>query len=309
MSRCRVCVADDTVDVASNLSDGLKLLNYDAVPVYTGTEALEVCADGDVDLILLDVCLPDIDGHEVCRRLKKDPKTHDIVVIFVTVRGSARDVVKGFQLGAVDYITKPYNLPMVMVRVEAALKKRQFDGTSENISGGVLDDSYTDVLTGLRNRRYLLDRLQEEVERAHRYNYPVSCVMFDLDEVDAQDDELGPVSIDDLLAEIGMTLRNHSRTFDVVARYDGTLFAAILPHSPLGDATGYAKKILQEIDTTTFAVPNFPTEANLSAGIVTCRNGSAVGADFVLGEAMRGLLQAKSKSGGERLVARNLSEV
>jgi diguanylate cyclase (GGDEF)-like protein len=104
-----------------------------------------------------------------------------------------------------------------------------------------------------------------------------------------------------------MTLRNHSRTYDVLARYDATLFAAILPHSPLNDAVRYADKIMQEVGSTTFSDPSFPTEARLSVGIVACQNGSAHGADFVLGEAMRGLLQAKSLP-EERLVARNIAE-
>jgi diguanylate cyclase (GGDEF)-like protein len=129
-----------------------------------------------------------------------------------------------------------------------------------------------------------------------------------VDELAADDDELGPVSMDDLMAEIAMTLRNYSRTYDVLARYDGTLFAAILPHAPLEDAIGYADKIVSEVESTTYCDPSFPTHTRLSVGIVSCQNGSAHAADFVLGEAMRGLLQAKSITDGPRVVARSLSE-
>lgn len=270
---------------------------------------MEVCEQGDIDLILLDICLPDISGYDVCQRLKDNPNTADAVVVFVTAKGAREDIAKGFRLGAHDYITKPYNLPMVMIRVEAAMRMKELqDLLRRSEDDTILDTAYTDSLTGLRNRRYLLERLQEEVEKAHRYNYPVSCLVFDLDEVDALDEELGPAPLDDLLAEIAMSLRNYSRTFDIIARYDGTLFAAVLPHTPLEQAMGYATKILREVDSTTFSDPSFPTHARLSIGVACCRNGSAHGAEYVLGEAMRGLLQAKSKP-EERLVARNLSDL
>ncbi|HUW60788.1 MAG TPA: diguanylate cyclase, partial [Candidatus Bathyarchaeia archaeon] len=288
------------------LCEGLKLHNYEACAVHTGTEALDLCAGGGIDLVLLDVCLPDISGYEVCQRLKQAPATREISIIFVTVKGSPQEVAKGFSLGAADYICKPYNLPMVMVRVDAAMREKRRRDRLRLEHELLLEETYTDHLTGLHNRRYLLERLQEEVEKAHRYNYPVSCVVFDVDEVRPVDDELGPVSMDDLLAEVGMTIRNYSRTYDVLARYDGTMFAAILPHVPLEDAHRYAVKIMNEVGSTTYSDPNFPTETSVSVGIVACQNGSAQGAEYVLGEAMRGLLQAKSL--GERLVVRNLAE-
>lgn len=305
MSKLRVCVADDCTETASVLCEGLRLHDYDAIAVHTGEDALELCEREKIELVLLDVCLPKMNGYEVCKQLKSNSKTADVAVIFVTVKGAPDDVSHGFQLGAVDYITKPYNLPMVMVRVDAALQRKIQQDRLRTQHDFFLDNSYTDYLTGLRNRRYLLERLQEEVEKAHRYNYPVSCVVFDVDEIHGVDDELGPVAIDDLLAEVAMTLRNHSRTYDVLGRYDGTQFAAILPHAPLEQAVGYATKILHEVGSATFSDPNFPTEARLSAGIVSCQNGSALGAEYVLGEAMRSLFQAKS-SPGDRLAAHNL---
>lgn len=307
MQQFRVCVADDDEPAATILCEGLKLNNYDAFAVYTGADALNVCRNGGVDLLLLDVCFPDISGFEVIKSLKESPLTRDIAVMFVSAKGSDADILTGYQLGAVDYITKPYNLPMVMVRVEAAIRARNVNQRLTPADEILCDSAYTDHLTGLRNRRYLLERLQEEVEEAHRYDYPVSCVVFDVDEVRAVDEELGVVSMDDLLVELAMSLRNHSRTFDVLARYDGTLFAAVLPHTPLEQAVSYASKIIQEMDNTTFSDPSFPTEVRMSAGIVSCQNGSALSADCVLGQAMRGLLEAKGKH-TDRLVACNLSQ-
>jgi two-component system, cell cycle response regulator len=302
----RVCVADDNPEVAAVLVEGLLLHHYDAFHVSTGQQALDACRKQQVDCVLLDVCMPEMDGYEVCRRLKEDPKTSPITVIFVTVKGSKEDIRHGLSLGAADYITKPFNLPMVMIRVDAAICSKGAKRPYEPTGGALFDTTYTDELTGLRNRSYLLSRLDEEVEKAHRYNYPVSCVVFDIDELQALDEELGPVSMDDLLVELAMALRNHTRNSDIVARYDGTVFAALLPHSPVERALSYASKILEEVDATTFSDPSFPTMARLSIGIATCQNGSANGAEAVLGEAMHSLLQAKSR-GEERIVARNLA--
>jgi diguanylate cyclase (GGDEF)-like protein len=300
-------VVDDCPDTAQILCEGLRLNGYEAVAVHSGVEALDICKKGRFDLMLLDICLPDISGYDVCQRLKQDPETRDMVIVFVTAKGSQEDIIKGFRMGAADYITKPYNLPMVIVRVEAAMRMKELQDKLRQQDDMLQDTAYTDALTGLRNRRYLLERLQEEVEKAHRYNYPVSCIVLDIDEVEALDDELGAAPMDDLLAELAMSLRNYSRTFDIIARYDGTLFVAVLPHTPLDQAVGYASKIMRELDGTTFSDPSFPTQAKVSMGIACCRNGSAHGAEYVLGEAMRGLLHAKSKN-DNRLVARNLSE-
>lgn len=305
MAHARVLVVDDCADEATVLCEGLKLHDYDAESASTGSAALERCGKGGIDLILLDVGLPDLDGYEVCRQLKDNSDTRDIAVIFVTAQGAPEDISLGYQLGAVDFITKPFNLPMVMVRVDSAMRTRQMSDMLQHPEGFV-DGAYTDHLTGLRNRRFLLERLQEEVEKAHRYDYPVSCMVVDVDEVTPVDTELGATSMDDLLAEIALTLRNASRTYDILARYDGALFAAVLPHARLEDAMSYASKMQREIGATTFSDPSFPTQAKLSFGIVTCRNGSSRGAEHLLGEAMRRLLHAKSSN--QNVSGRDLNE-
>ena len=124
MHQYRVCVADDNEEAASVICEGLKMNGYTAFAVFSGTDALEACAQGNVDLLLLDICFPDISGYDVCRRLKESPLTSDIPVIFVSVKGSKEDILAGYQLGAIDYITKQYNLPMVMLRVDAAMRTK-----------------------------------------------------------------------------------------------------------------------------------------------------------------------------------------
>lgn len=307
MEQYTVLVVDDCEDETALLCEGLKLHNYHAQGVYTGQAALDRCEAGGIDLVLLDIGLPDIDGHEVCMRLKANPKTRDIPVIFVTGKGDAEDVNKGYKLGAVDYIAKPYNLPIVMVRVNCAMRTRHMMEYMGGQPDYLMDPIYTDHLTGLRNRRFLMERLQEEIEKSHRYKYPVSCLLVDIDEILPEDTDLGAASMDDLLAEIALAIRGSSRYYDILARFDGALFAAVLPHASLRDAVSYANKIQEEVSSTTFHDPGFPTHAKLSFGIVSCANGAALGADHILGEAMRNLFQA-STTLGDKIVARDLNK-
>lgn len=305
MEQFTVCVADDCTDENDLLCMGLRLNNYRALAAYTGAEALEHCRSGQVDVLLLDVEMPDMNGYEVCRQLKADPATASLPVIFITAHSDAENVVQGYDLGAADFIAKPFNLPIVMIRIEAIMRTIQSRDELLPVDT-VMDTAYTDQLTGLRNSRFLLERLQEEVEKAHRYDYTVSCVMLDVDDTSALDAEAGTAALDDILVEVAMAMRGSSRNYDILARYDGALFAAVLPHALMEEAVQYAQKINEEISTITFNDPCCPTQANLRFGIVSCRNGAAKGADYILGEAMQGLLKAKSYK-EKRLYAKDLN--
>ena len=305
MSRkMRVCVVDDDAEATTILCEGLRLNDYVAVEAHSGREALKLCGTEEIDLVLLDIRMPEMDGYEVIENLKSNDATQHIPVIFVSAKDRDTDVQRGLKLGAVEYITKPYNLPMVMVCVEAALNAA--GARSESGGPEFMDSGYTDLLTGLRNKRYLVERLQEEVDKAHRYDYPVSCVMIDINDVTALDEECGPVSDDDLLAEIALGLRSYTRAHDVLARFDGRLFTALLPHTQHSDAMGYAHKIVNDVESTIFSDPNFPSKAIASCGVVTCQNGSATNADRFLGEAMQTLFQALGQS-ELRVAGRDLS--
>jgi diguanylate cyclase (GGDEF)-like protein len=307
-NKIRVCVVDDEAALAEVICEGLKATGIHAVPAGSGAEALEICAKGGIDLALLDIAMPGMDGYDVCRRLKANPATKDIVVIFVTGRGEPEDHEIGFALGAADYVTKPFNLPMLMLRVESALRMHRARGPAGPSGDAGADAAYTDQTTGLRNRRFLMERLQEEVDKAHRYNYPVSCVIMDVDGVEALNATAGAAELNDLLAEVAMSIRGYTRSYDVLARYDGTLFVALLPHTELANAIKYGEKIMDDVDASVFSEPACPTKATLSVGVVTFQNGTATAADLVFGEAMRTLLKAKSLPKPHRIFGRQLDK-
>ena len=304
MRRYKVCVADKCADETTRLCNELKQHNYLAVAVPTGREAVTLCESGDIDLLIASTTLPDFPGADVCHHLETNPGTCDIPVL-LTVEKSEWATIKDRECPkAGEFIKKPLNFPMVMMKLDALLRKHDTTKDTALPLDFVLDTAYTDQLTGLQNRKFLFERLQEEVEKAHRHDFPVSCIMVDIDDILAVEEGWGAASTEDILAEIAFTLRHASRNYDILVRYDGAQFVAVLPHAPLDDAILYAEKIQKAIDLNSFCDP--PSKAKARFGIASCRNGSARGAKNILGEAMRGLLHAKSQE-DVAIVARDLN--
>lgn len=306
LSKAKICVVDDEAVITDVLSESLRAHNFDTLTANNGQDAIELCKKNDIDLMLLDVMMPVMDGYEVCKALKSDEATKDIEVIFVTGKSEPENHEEGFKLGAIDYITKPFNLPMVMVRVEAALRMRQ-QATSDSMTDILQDLGDTDSVTGLKNQRYLLNQLQHEIDKSKRYHYPVSCVILDLDTIRTTDDKQKDLSVEDLLAEVAMEIRSFTRSYDILARFDGTLFAAVLPHSDANDAVNYGRKIMEDIDATTFSDPNAPTKVSVSVSAVTVIDGALTDAELVFGETMKLLLQAKSMPKNNRIKGREIN--
>jgi diguanylate cyclase (GGDEF)-like protein len=187
----------------------------------TGSRALELAPAAD--LILLDVQLPDVDGFEVCRRLKADEATRDIPVIFVTARGQVSDETRGFDVGGVDYITKPISAPVVRARVRTHLELKENRDLLAELAA-------RDGLTGAANRRGFDAALDREWRRARRAEQPLTLVMLDIDHFKLYNDRYGHARGDDCLRAVAGLLRDVCRRpGDVVARYGGEEFALVLP--------------------------------------------------------------------------------
>jgi len=219
---------------------------YQVIPAYNRQEGIDKAITEQPDIILLDIMMDGMDdGYEVCDTLKKCEATRDIPIIFVSARVEVGDKVRGFNLGADDYITKPFDLEELSARVDAAMriKNRQDELHAMSI---------TDALTGLPNRRYLMDRLEEEVARAERYEYPLSCLMLDLDRFKLVNDQFGHQTGDVVLKELAQLLIENIRMVDIVARYGGEEFVIILPNTGL-NARILAERIRRSVEQYAFA--------------------------------------------------------
>ena len=211
-------------------------------------------------LILLDVEMPGQDGFATCARLKADRETSDIPVIFLTGSATTDDKIQGLELGAVDYITKPFDPAELMARVRSALRSH------EQIAQ-LARQAQIDGLTGLWNRAYLDARLGAEVLAARRSGQPLSCIMADLDEFKAINDQFGHPCGDEVLRQVAKILSAGGRPRDSVCRFGGEEFALLLPDTPLWAAERLAEMLRHEIERHSFEFRGRPIRVTCSFGV------------------------------------------
>lgn len=223
---------------------------YKIIQAKNGVQALEKARQHRPDLILLDVLMPEMDGMDVLRELKRDDATRLIPVIFITALSSATDEENGLNLGAVDYISKPFHPPIVRVRVHNQLQLVHQRRLLEQLAS-------LDGLTGIPNRRQFDATLLKEWHRCQRNQQPLSLIVADVDFFKKYNDALGHAAGDRVLQEVAATLRQAARRpGDLVARYGGEEFVLLLPETDATSAQALAEGLQQLLHSKAFAHPN-----------------------------------------------------
>lgn len=238
---------------------------YRIVVANCGEKALELMEGATKpDLVLMDVQMPDIDGFEVCRRLKKDPATSSIPVIFVTARDSSGDEEAGFALGAVDYVSKPFQPALVRARVRTHMRLKQKTDLLERFA-------LLDGLTDIPNRRNFEDHYEREFRRAERDRLSLSVVMIDVDNFKLFNDHYGHGPGDTCLRRVAATLSGVAgRPRDIVARYGGEEFVALLPSTDAEGAAELAEQFRSAVEAL-----GIPHEYSDAGKVVTLSLGVA----------------------------------
>lgn len=231
-----------------------------------GAQALEMAQGASPpDLILLDIMMPDMDGYEVCRRLKEHPVGKEIPIIFATVKDGVEDEEKGLELGAVDYITKPYCLPVVSARVRTHLRlKRKTDLLEKLVS--------LDGLTEIPNRRAFDEAFEKEWGRAARGGSPLSCAMIDVDHFKAFNDHYGHGVGDECLKSVAAALAETlSRPGDFLARYGGEEFVAVLSDTAVAGAMEVGESLRAAVEALAIphAASSMADRVTVSVGVAT----------------------------------------
>ncbi|MGG2396678.1 diguanylate cyclase domain-containing protein [Pseudomonas sp. SH1-B] len=256
-----------------------------------GEQALAMSRELRPDLILLDVMMADMDGYEVCRRLKADPETCEIPVIFVTGKSHEDDEATGFELGAVDYIRKPFNAVVVRARVINHLKLK--------LQGDYLREmALMDGLTGILNRRGFNERFAAARAQALREQKHLSLLMIDVDYFKKYNDHYGHLRGDQCLREVARTLANTlNRPYDLVARFGGEEFSALLPDTDESGARHVAGQLQSAI--AQLAIEHQASEVantlTLSIGAAILPPDSSASAEQLLAWADEQLYRAKSE--------------
>ncbi len=238
--RAKLLIIDDEPTNLHILGNILRP-KYDVIAALSGKQALKRAIMTAPDLILLDIRMDGMDGYEVCRHLKETAETCAIPVIFVTALTDEDDEVKGLELGAVDYITKPYRPHIIQARVRIHLELVQQRALLNQLST-------QDCLTGISNRRGLENFLEQQWRRAIRYSEELAIIFMDIDHFKQYNDNYGHVAGDQCLREVAGVLANTlTRGTDLIARYGGEEFVCVLPKSDLKNALQVAQKLQSAI--------------------------------------------------------------
>ena len=306
--RQKILIIDDTPANISILNETLKD-EYDVFFATSGAEGLRVAAALVPDLILLDIMMPEMDGFQVCRRLKGVEQTSGIPVIYVTAVVSHQEEAKGLECGAVDYITKPISPPVVALRVrnhlELTRRSRMLEALSEELARKNRQLQLLarmDGLTGLANRRFLDETLDAEVRRAQRCGTQLSLIMCDIDFFKRYNDRYGHQAGDDALRRIGSLLqRLFQRGSDFPCRYGGEEFAVILPETDAPQAVHLAEHLRATMceEALPHAFSDVASCVTLSVGVVSAPASEGRGAEWFMGQADAALY--RSKEGGRNL--------
>lgn len=256
----RVLIVDDEpVNVyvlAQSLSE-----EYAITIATTGTSAIYLANQTLPDIILLDIELPDISGLEVCEMLKNNHTTCKIPVVFITSHCAAAEEVKGLALGAVDYIHKPFSLPIINARIANHLSAKQKQDQLESMAR-------LDSLTGLPNRRYFEEEYEKSWRFAQRKQRSLTFALLDIDYFKQYNDFYGHSQGDECLYKVAQQLKSSlSRPLDFVSRYGGEEFAVILPDSNINNAHAVAENIREGIESLAIPHQHPDIQSNLTVSI------------------------------------------
>ncbi len=288
-----VLVIEDHPDQRDLLAIVLQREGYRVVTAANGVEALEKLELEKVQIALSDIMMPKMDGFELINRIRNNPALKSIYLILITARIQEGDRVRGLDMGADDYITKPFSFSELLARVRVGSRVVQYQQHLEH-------QTHIDPLTGLFNRRAFEKKLDEEFERAKRYHHHLSLLILDIDNFKLINDTYGHHGGDAALVKISDTLRDKTRQSDFPSRYGGEEFVLVLPETDHDSALQVATKIHDAIRSCTFGTPNQPFRLTVSIGLSSTSNGSYTEWPQMLKDADQALYVAKN-SGKDRI--------
>lgn len=284
----KLLIVDDQVLIIRVLHELFKD-SCDIYMAHNGLDAIEKCTSIEPDLILLDVVMPKMDGYEVCKILKANEQTAKIPIIFITGSFEEADELKGFELGAVDFIRKPINAVITRARVNNHLALKKQTDLLRSIA-------LIDGLTGIANRRRFEAAIHTEWLQSVRDKSAISLLMIDIDEFKKYNDHYGHLAGDDCLKKVAQAINEATgRPYDLTARYGGEEFVVILPKTNHEGAQLVAKQIMKAVRDL-----NIPHEKSahpivtISIGVTTMTPEQTSNFETLITTADQALYKAKS---------------
>lgn len=290
----KLLIAEDDFTSRSILTAVLTKCGFEAVVVEDGAAAWDVLQRADAPrLMLLDWNMPGMDGVEICRRLRDNNVPDPPYVILLTARGNKSDIVAGLEAGANDYVAKPYDNEELLARIRVGQRMLEMQSNLMEARDTLAHQATHDFLTGVFNRRAILDRLGQEIARAKRENGSLSVGMFDIDHFKNINDAHGHQAGDEALVAFARRIQGGLREYDCVGRYGGEEFLVIAPGSIGLESESLYERLRARIAGAEITTNAGAISLTVSIGVAPGTGQSTV--DALLAAADAALYQAKAE--------------
>jgi diguanylate cyclase (GGDEF)-like protein len=300
MTPMRILIAEDDITSRMMLAGVLKKSGFEVLETVNGADAWEKLQQPDAPLlIILDWMMPGMNGIEVVRRIRETQGENPPYIIMLTSRGDKKDIITGLDVGANDYLAKPFDNGELKARVAVGCRMIEMQFALIRSKEIMAHQATHDSLTGLLNRRAILDRLHEELSRVDRHGAPLAIGMCDIDFFKKVNDTHGHQTGDDVLCGFSRILRENLREYDAVGRVGGEEFLVVTPVKTEKDPVTVYARLCKKVAESKMITKSGELYVTVSIGVAATVAGNTV--DAILGEADTALYRAKSE-GRNRIV-------
>jgi two-component system, cell cycle response regulator len=291
----KVLVAEDDLTSRTILGAILAKWGYEVVCAIDGQQALDILSQPDgPKLALLDWSMPVLSGIDVCRTLRKDQANDTIYVIILTAKSEKRNIVEGLNAGANDYIIKPYDNEELQARINVGKRMVEMQSELEKAKHALIYEAMHDSLTGLYNRKAILEMLAKELSRIKRNGGALHIGMCDLDHFKLINDRYGHQTGDEILQGFARIMNENLRDYDFIGRYGGEEFLIILPASGATNKKMTCfNRLHSVISDTMIGTRSGEIPVTVSIGVTRADGEKEI--DEILSEADNALYRAKDK--------------
>ena len=300
-----ILIVEDDLVTRMLLEKTLGKAGYEVDSVINGREALEAFNKKFFPIVFTDWMMPEMDGLQLCRAIRKNVSTGYVFIFILTARDSIDDMVSGLEAGADDYLTKPFKRAELIARLKTATRVLELEKSLKNANEAITILSKTDTLTGCYNRTFMDEQLPKDIKRAIRYKHPISLIMLDIDHFKQVNDTYGHQAGDKVLKEIVRSINRSIRyDLDWVARYGGEEFLVVFPETNFEKAEVLGERLRRDISKHPIQIKERKIQITASFGVTGFTSSSSlkeISYEAMINLADKFLYQAKDE-GRNRVV-------